>query len=440
MNNKSEKKKIAIIPRGFIPSNAAHSINTMKHANGFFKLDYNVEVLALESLLFKKRRMNIKSIHEHYGISKSIKIVFFKDYSIQNFKNIQILQLLILKLFPYFENPLNKETELDIATRNRKFSNLIGLTLSKFLKLILKLISVFNSYNQVSKYCRLNNIELIYCRPYEVAYYCIKNKIPTIVETHWPNINNPEFRKFLSYSKNKFFKGIVTIHSIIKRKLITAGIPEEKILVMEDAVDLEKYSLISNDKNQLRAELLLPQNKKIIEYTGGLMNGRGIDTILEAANLLRDNNLVFYIIGGSKSEIEKWKRYLEKNQIRSEINFLGFIENKKIPLFHKAADILLAPYSIKCDTVEWMSPIKIFEYMASQVPIIASDVVRMKEICNNNECLFFKADDAKDLSNKIAILIKDKDLQAKLVQNAYQKSKEHTYRIRCARILKMLED
>ena len=171
------------------------------------------------------------------------------------------------------------------------------------------------------------------------------------------------------------------------------GIPEEKILVFEDAVELNKYDSIKKSKTELKKLLNMPTNKKIIMYTGSIIEGRGIDTILDAANILEDRNLIFYIIGGYSKDIKKWKYYKKRKKIEANVKFLGFIENRKIHLYHKAADILLAPYSTKCSTVDWMSPIKIFEYTASKVPIIASDVKRIKEICNNHECLFFNNDD-----------------------------------------------
>ena len=75
--------------------------------------------------------------------------------------------------------------------------------------------------------------------------------------------------------------------------------------------------------------------------------------------------------------------------------------------------------------------------MASKVPIIASNVQRIKEICSNNECLFFKAGDSRDLSEKIKCLINDRDLQEKLTQNAIKKAEKHTYIKRSQKILEL---
>ena len=117
------------------------------------------------------------------------------------------------------------------------------------------------------------------------------------------------------------------------------------------------------------------------------------------------------------------------------MKFLGFIQNEKIPYFHKAADILIAPYSSSCSTVEWMSPIKIFEYMASDVPIIASDLKRVIEICNNGECLFFKESDSSDLATKIRELFINKDLRKTLIEKASQTVKNYSYENRCQKII-----
>jgi len=109
-----------------------------------------------------------------------------------------------------------------------------------------------------------------------------------------------------------------------------------------------------------------------------------------------------------------------------------------IPRYLKSADILLAPYSLSCETVDWMSPLKIFEYMAAKVPIIASNVKRLIEICDNNECIFFNVDDPIDLSEKIILLSESEVLQKELIRNASKKVRDYTYKNRCIEILNLL--
>lgn len=428
--------KIAIIRRGALPSYSAHCINTMKHADGFHKLHYKVEILTVQSIFKRITKNDLTKIHDIYGISKKIRIIFFNDYSIQNLKYISTLRRIFLKFNPRFRNPLNKKNSQNKSVeKDKKKHTILNKSFKVLMEFLIKLNNVNSPYKRIAKYCERKNIALAYCRAYEAAYYCIRHKISVLFEIHLPNPNNPEFRRFVKLSKNKYFKGIITIHPIIRDSLIEAGIPSNKILILEDAVDLEKYDAIKDEKVQLKKRLNLPLDKKIILYTGSLIEGRGIETIIEAAKILSEVKVAFYIVGGTPTEIKKWKSFMQSKNINVGINFLGFIENRIIPLYQKSADILLAPYSSRCNTLNWMSPIKIFEYMASKVPIIASDLSRIKEICNNDECLIFKADEPLDLSIKINKILEDLGLQKELIENAYNKVKMYTYSIRCKKII-----
>ncbi len=79
--------------------------------------------------------------------------------------------------------------------------------------------------------------------------------------------------------------------------------------------------------------------------------------------------------------------------------------------------------------------------MASYVPIIISNVSRMKELCNNEECLLFEADNSIDLSKKINLILKNEELKKKLIKNTYYyKSNKYTYVSRCKKIIEEFLD
>jgi len=391
--------KIAII-KNLIPIPCANVINTLKHAHTFFNLSHKVEILAVEQFLEERWRLKLKDIHNFYGINQEIRLYFFRG-----------------GIFFYF--------------RKYKFF----MALLRFLKLFPKIFNFFDPEVKISKYCLKNNIDLSYCRgTYRTAYRNIVNNIPTILESHHYNIS-PELRNVIKLSENKNFIGIITISDILKHNFIRYGVPEEKILVLEDAVELEKFDKITDNKTVIRKILNLPLQKRIILYSGGLYDFSGINIILEAADILNNKEISFYFLGGTKKQIKKWKKYKKKNNIKANIHFLGFKPNIIIPFYLKAANILLSTYSPNCQTLKWMSPIKIFEYMGSKTPFIATRIRRKTEICNNNDCVFTNPEDPRDLSNKINILINDKDLQNKIVENSYQKAKNHTYKKRCKRII-----
>ena len=345
----------------------------------------------------------MRDIQQFYDINEDLRILYFKDNFLYYYKDIPYLTRFLKKLKLFF--PISRK--------------------------------IHDPEKKVSHYCLNHGFNLSYCRTYRAAYYNIINSLPTIIEIHSPNLNDPEIQRLLKLSKNKNFLGIVTISRILRDKFIHKGVPEKKVLVLDGAVDISRFELINESKSQIRKKLNLNSDKKIILYAGSLGKGRGIDTIVKTAHVLKNKDYNFIIIGGTNKQIKYWTTFIKKQDLSSNLFFLGHRQNSIIPSYLKSADILLAPYSINCITGKWMSPIKIFEYMASGVPMIASDLKRIKEICHKEECLFFKADNPKDLSRKIEYLIQNENIQKSLIKKSLNEVKNRTYEERCKKILEL---
>lgn len=400
--------KIAVIS-DHIPSKWAHSINCMSHAQAFYKLGHQVEILCIQRYLEKKNKLKIKNIHEFYGINKNIKIKFYTDFLPSFFREFRLIG-------PFCEYITNF-----------------------FIKKLLKTKDFFIIEKKISHYCKKNNIDFTYCRRTEqIAYYNILNNIPTVIESHLYLTDIPSnFNKLISINENENFRCLITISNLLKERFEKIGFPNEKIMVLEDAVFLDEYDSINENKAIIRKNLGLTNNKKIILHSGNLYMDRGIDTILNSANNLRSRSLQFCFLGAKEKDIKYWKKYISRNNIQADILFLGFKTRNLVPFYLKAADILLIPYSAKLYTAKWMSPLKIYEYMASNTPIIASNLIRLREICNNNECLFFDSDNPDSLSEKIQTLLNNSALQQKLVKNAYKNAQNHSFKDRCKKILEL---
>jgi len=393
-----------------IPLPFADIIYVLKMANGFYNIGHKIEILNILRFVQEIIRLKIKEVHKFFDINQNIDIKYFRG-------NL-LFYLREMKNPPFKYNPVN------------------GII--KFIRFFPKLYDFLDPEIKISRYCVKNKIDLAFCKgTLRAAYNNIVNKVPTIIDLH--GYKNIDLHNFVKLKKNRYFKGITTISEVLKIKFIKHGFPKEKILVLEDAVELEKFDKITNDKIKIRKKLGLPLDKKIILYSGKIREDRGIDTIMNAAKLLDSKEFSFYFLGGTKYRVKRMKKYQILNNIDVDINFLGFKQNKMVPYYLKAADILLATFSSSCPTLKWMSPMKIFEYMGSKTPFIATKIGRITEICNNNECLLTNPEDPRDLSEKIKILIKNKELQTRLVQNAYAKVKNHTYKKRCKKILDFIK-
>src|SRR3989344_7821516 len=199
------------------------------------------------------------------------------------------------------------------------------------------------------------------------------------------------------------------------------GISKDKIFVAQNGVDLAPF--VQEDKKQLRQKFNLPQDQKIVMYTGHLYSWKGVDTLLAAAKLLP--KLEFVLVGGTKDDLAKYK---EQYKDSSNVQFLGHKPQNQIPYFLMSSDCLVLPNTGK-ETISSFdtSPIKLFEYMASCVPVLASNINSIHEIVSGEEVEFFKADDAEDLAKKIDLVISNSANNELRVIRAWQKVQQFTW-------------
>jgi glycosyltransferase involved in cell wall biosynthesis len=90
-----------------------------------------------------------------------------------------------------------------------------------------------------------------------------------------------------------------------------------------------------------------------------------------------------------------------------------------------SADIAIVPYP-KMDHKNWLSPLKLFEYMASAKPIVASAVGQVVDIIQHEENgLLVPPDDVSQMGDAIMRLIADKELRIQLGQKARKDAIQH---------------
>ena len=120
---------------------------------------------------------------------------------------------------------------------------------------------------------------------------------------------------------------------------------------------------------------------------------------------------------------------------------LGYKPYSEIPYYLKAADILLLPNSGKTEiSKSWTSPMKMFEYMASKRPIIASNLPSIREILNEDNAILINPDDSKDLSKRINMALKNQSFSDKISIQAYQDVQKYSWFKRSKKIINFLNN
>ncbi|OGM99049.1 MAG: hypothetical protein A2915_03320 [Candidatus Yanofskybacteria bacterium RIFCSPLOWO2_01_FULL_41_34] len=266
------------------------------------------------------------------------------------------------------------------------------------------------------------------------------------------------FRKNLIYEAHNFsscrklfykrFKSInlkvVVITKHLKENFTKIGFRPENILVASDGVDLSDFD-IDISKQEARVKTGLPSDKNIVMYTGHLFEWKGTGTLLQTARLISndrfpisDSKMLFVFIGGTERDIKSFK---QKAQGLNNVLILEHKRYNQIPLFLKAADVLVLPNSTREEiSRSYTSPLKMFEYMASKRPIVASDLPSLREILNEKNSVPVNSDDALALAGGIKFVLKNPNESQKLTKKAFEEVKNYTWQKRVETIFKFIEE
>ena len=195
-----------------------------------------------------------------------------------------------------------------------------------------------------------------------------------------------------------------------------------------NAVDPEKFN-IDSTKEVARNLLGLPQDQKIILYAGHLFSWKGVDTLLAAHEFLKENEHI-YFIGGSEDDIISFRAKLSQSGAKN-VSVVGNKLHSEVPLWYKSADVLVLPNTAKEEASKnETSPVKLFEYMASGVPIVASDLPSIRNVVNESMVWFFKPDDAGSLAATIHDALEYKEESQNKSSVAKNDVKQYTWNSR----------
>lgn len=371
--------ELIYITNARIPTEKAHGVQIMKMCAGFVSVS-NMKV----SLILPRRLNRIKQdAFDYYQTEKNFKI-----------KKMPCLDLIALGI-----------PKIGFAVESASF--------------------VFFTFF----YALFKKTDIIYSRDIFVAYPLSLFKNNVVGEFH-------SVPSWLQPRHLRRIKKIIVITQGLKEALITKGVVDDKILVAPDGVDLRQFD-IHESPLSIRKKLSLPLDKKIVLYAGHLYRWKGAETLLQAARYLNDDCVIVFI-GGIRKDIEKFKERNQQLNLKN-ILILGHQPYLKVPYYLKAADVLVLPNSAK-EAISrlWTSPVKMFEYMASQRPIVASDLPAIREILNERNAVLARPDSARALADAISKVLADKDFSDKLSQQAYADVAQYDWRKRAQKILNFI--
>lgn len=256
--------------------------------------------------------------------------------------------------------------------------------------------------------------DLVYGRDIFGCFFAALLRLPVMLECHGPIENKVSERIFLKLISSQTFEKLVVITHALKKSYIEQYPSlSEKIIVAPDGADpipdCIKPAILPNGNKRLQ-----------VGYVGHLYPGRGIEVIEQLAD--RCPWADFHVVGGTVQDINACKqRAISLNNLYLH----GFKQPSEAERYRLGCDVLLAPYQRKVsvsgggDTVKWMSPLKVFEYMAAGKAIICSDIPVLREVLEDGyNVLLCPPEDINSWTRALALLCKNKNMRSQLAENA----------------------
>jgi hypothetical protein len=279
----------------------------------------------------------------------------------------------------------------------------------RFYEVNYRIPAIFRYALGIKKYLNEHSkTQFFFIRHFSLTKCLIKREFPFIYESHNFKLHSNYFidkyyKKYLKKVINKdSFKLFFSISGELNDFWKTFGLPNSKLNYYHDAIDVRMFKNILTKKEALEKLSIVSTERKRIVYAGSLYKDRGIHNIIDLAAFFKE--LDFIIVGGTDSEISKLQKYLKKKNI-SNIEFVGRVDHKMVPLYLFSSDIVLAFWSSKVETINYCSPLKVFEYMASERIILAHGFSTIKEVLNNSNAVLIKPDSLEEMKRGLSIAL-----------------------------------
>jgi len=204
--------------------------------------------------------------------------------------------------------------------------------------------------------------------------------------------------------------------------MIAKGVPERKVTYIPYGTDVDMFHP-QVDGSLIRAEMGL-QDKFVVLYAGALGQANDIDTILRAAQRLKSQDRIHFVLFGDGKERARLQAEAEQMQL-SNVSFAGVRPKKDMPRVVASADVCLA---ILQDIPMFRTtyPNKVFDYMAAgRATVLVIDGVSRQLIESSNGGVFVQPGDDELLAKTILELSKDPERVRQMGRSAREYLVKH---------------
>lgn len=362
------------------PTEKAHGLQIAQNCEAFAEVGYDVEFWVSKRKNTPKL-MPTPDIYPHYGIQP----------------NFAIKRISSIDLYRFVKTGTQLET--------------IAFLIHVFSYCVVLLFNVF-----------LNQADIYYSRDKYVllALSLIIPKEKLVYEAHQFS-SSGSGAKTLQIMANRVGH-IVAITAKLREDFIEkCAFPSEKIIVAHDGIREERFRHLP-DKLTARREVGWDEDAFIVGFVGRLQMLQGLDkgvsTLIDA--LAQVDGAYIGLVGGPEESVaELRERWLSHGLPAERFLYAGQVPSSEVPRYLRAFDVCAMPHPFNTQFAYYTSPLKLFEYMAVERPIVASDLPSWADVITHEEtALLVPPGDVKALTDATIRLRDDEAIAQKLAENA----------------------
>ncbi|NOZ52952.1 MAG: glycosyltransferase, exosortase A system-associated [Gammaproteobacteria bacterium] len=211
---------------------------------------------------------------------------------------------------------------------------------------------------------------------------------------------------------------VTTICDGLRNDIVARGVPQEKVTVIPNAVNIQHFQYGTETDQNLVTRLGLDA-KSVIGFIGSFYAYEGLHLLLEALPIIlsRLPNCKVLLVGGGSQE-SYLKKIVAENNMQQHVIFTGRVPHDEVQKYYNLIDILIYPRT-SIRLTELVTPLKPLEAMAQGRLLLASNIGGHRELIENNITgVLFQPDDPQSLASAVLNMMENKGKWGAIRTNA----------------------
>jgi len=210
---------------------------------------------------------------------------------------------------------------------------------------------------------------------------------------------------------------VLTLGEALEAELTARGVEPAKVEIVPNAVDIERFS--PRPRDDALARSLGLEHRFVTGFLGSLVGYEGVEDLVDAtAELARRGIDAALLVVGEGEAAASIRARAEEQGIAERVRMVGRVAASEVPRYYSLIDVAAFP-RLPFRVCELVPPLKPFEAMAMQKPVVAADLPALREVVEHDTTgLLFPSGDATALAERLALLARDPDRAARLAADA----------------------